>query len=235
MNRPRAGLVYCAFALALTLGSTVSLHAVDGVLEINQTCAVAGCFTGDTPGFPVRIESPGSYRLTSDLVVTHGGAVTIYTDFVTLDLNGFSVRCDRSVGNCQEVVGSGIFSQGNDAEVRNGAVSGFGLHGVSLDDRSRIRNLRIYENAGAGLFIRGSSLVTNSIISTNGQQGIKSFDETSLIIDNVITNNGGYGISGSSATSYKGNVLQGNNASGNQVLNATEIDQNMCGFNTTCP
>ena len=115
------------------------------------------------------------------------------------------------------------------------AVSGFGSHGVALEDRSRIRNLRIYENFGAGVFVRGSSLVTNSIISTNGQQGIKTFDEASLIIDNVITNNTGYGISGSSATSYKGNVLQGNNAAGNQVLNATEIDENMCQFDTTCP
>ena len=30
--------------------------ASDGVLEINQTCAVqTGCFTGDTAGFPVTI------------------------------------------------------------------------------------------------------------------------------------------------------------------------------------
>jgi len=235
MNRPRAGFVYCAFALALTLGSTVSLHAVDGVVEINQTCAATGCFTGDTPGFPVRVEASGSYRLTSDLVVTHGGAITLYADFISLDLNGFSVRCDRSVGNCLEVIGSGISSQGNDVEVRNGAVSGFGSHGVALEDRSRIRNVRIYENFGAGVMIRGSSLVTTCVTSTNGMQPIKSFDEGSLIIDNVITNNTGYGISGSSATSYKGNVLQGNNAGGNQVLNATEIDENLCQFNTTCP
>ena len=42
--------------------------AVDGVLEINQTCAVqTGCFAGDSPGFPVTITQPGSYRLTSNL------------------------------------------------------------------------------------------------------------------------------------------------------------------------
>jgi len=33
--------------------------AVDGVLEINQTCAThTGCFAGDTPGFPVGIVPP---------------------------------------------------------------------------------------------------------------------------------------------------------------------------------
>ena len=42
--------------------------AVDGVVEINQTCAVqTGCFSGDTAGYPVTITQPGSYRLTSNL------------------------------------------------------------------------------------------------------------------------------------------------------------------------
>jgi hypothetical protein len=44
--------------------------AGDGVLEINQTCAVkTGCFSGDTAGFPVTISAAGSYLLTSNLVV----------------------------------------------------------------------------------------------------------------------------------------------------------------------
>ena len=34
--------------------------AVDGVAEINQTCAVnTGCFAGDFAGFPVTISSAG--------------------------------------------------------------------------------------------------------------------------------------------------------------------------------
>jgi hypothetical protein len=39
--------------------------AVDGVREINQTCAVQmGCFVGDTAGFPVTIDGSAgkSYR-----------------------------------------------------------------------------------------------------------------------------------------------------------------------------
>ena len=41
--------------LALALMASPAL-AVDGVLEINQTCAVlTGCFAGDIPGFPVTI------------------------------------------------------------------------------------------------------------------------------------------------------------------------------------
>ena len=47
--------------------------AGDGVLEINQTCAVeTGCFSGDGPGFPVTIDGTAgkSYRLTGDLDLT---------------------------------------------------------------------------------------------------------------------------------------------------------------------
>ena len=41
--------------------------ASDGVLEINQTCAVnTGCFPGDAPGFPVHLDGTPSksYALT---------------------------------------------------------------------------------------------------------------------------------------------------------------------------
>jgi len=41
-------------AVALHAGTAA---AVDGVLEINQTCAaLSGCFPGDTAGFPVTID-----------------------------------------------------------------------------------------------------------------------------------------------------------------------------------
>ena len=40
----------------LTLVLALPVLAVDGVLEINHTCAVqTGCFSGDTPGYPVTI------------------------------------------------------------------------------------------------------------------------------------------------------------------------------------
>ncbi len=58
--------------LVLLLTFATPTLAVDGVLEINQTCAVhTGCLSGDTPGFPVTISgAPGiSFRLTSSLAV----------------------------------------------------------------------------------------------------------------------------------------------------------------------
>ncbi|MDG2051443.1 MAG: hypothetical protein P8M78_14920 [Myxococcota bacterium] len=48
----------------LTLGLSSPALAVDGVLEINQACAVnTGCFSGDAAGLPVTITAAGSYRM----------------------------------------------------------------------------------------------------------------------------------------------------------------------------
>ena len=88
---------------AVLTGSLLAIsgpaNAVDGVLEINQTCAVnTGCFAGDTAGFPVTISASGSYRLTGnlDLVGTAVPVIQITADRVTLDLNGFMVSSDNS-------------------------------------------------------------------------------------------------------------------------------------------
>ncbi len=44
--------------LALVLAwiaAPLAARAADGVLEINQACAAAGCFAGDSAGFPVTL------------------------------------------------------------------------------------------------------------------------------------------------------------------------------------
>jgi hypothetical protein len=54
----------------LTIALASPALAVDGVLEINQACAVnTGCFSGDAAGLPVTITAAGSYRLTGNLTV----------------------------------------------------------------------------------------------------------------------------------------------------------------------
>src|ERR1700760_4561283 len=84
-----------------------SLYAVDGVVLIDQNHALAGNITpGDTPGFPVTITQPGSYKLSGNLTVADANttAIVIASDYVTLDLNGFSiigpVNCTSSPAVC---------------------------------------------------------------------------------------------------------------------------------------
>jgi hypothetical protein len=115
-----------------------SVTADDGVLEIDQSCVAAGCFPGDTAGFPVQITAPGSYLLTSNLVVPDNSTtgVAISGDDVVLDLGGFEVSgpvvCPATAGAFECTgggVGAGIRAEGPNAVgivVRNGSVRGFG-------------------------------------------------------------------------------------------------------------
>ena len=87
---------------ALVLGSALALAAraaaVDGVIEINAARATAGGVTPtDQPGFPVTIDAPGSYRLTSNLTAsgdpaTTSAIVVTTAQNVTIDLNGFTLQ-----------------------------------------------------------------------------------------------------------------------------------------------
>ena len=96
-------LILTVVLLLVLAGPTL---AVDGVLEINQTCAVqTGCFAGDTAGWPVTITEGGSYRLTSNLIVPDKttGAILVSTSSVSIDLNGFEIVRSDCVGateNC---------------------------------------------------------------------------------------------------------------------------------------
>src|SRR5262245_9419341 len=108
------GVLVGLFGL-VALGIAPQAHAVDGVVLISQTCAAAGCFTGDVAGFPVTITQPGSYRLSSNLDVGTAAtsanitAVEIRANGVTLDLNGFTISGPATCTNgvCT-TTGSGI-------------------------------------------------------------------------------------------------------------------------------
>ncbi len=52
-------------------------------------------------------EIPGSYRLTGSLVVGNGSLIDVDASRVSIDLNGFSIRCEPAA-NCFVVAGSGI-------------------------------------------------------------------------------------------------------------------------------
>src|SRR5713226_8937081 len=107
-------------ALALVwAGLSCNIYAVDGVILIDQSRALAGNVTpGDLPGFPVTIYLPGSYRLSGNLTVPDANttAILITASNVALDLNGFSILgptvCVVGVATtCSPSgVGNGVFS-----------------------------------------------------------------------------------------------------------------------------
>ncbi len=70
--------------------------AADGILEINQTCALAG-LPGDAAGFPVAITHPGSDALTRHLDARglpnpeEVAGILVDVDGVSVGLRGFAI------------------------------------------------------------------------------------------------------------------------------------------------
>ena len=184
----------------------VGANAVDGVMELNQTCAAVGCFAGDSPGFPITIGSPGSsYRLTSSLSPAPNpnlNAIEISAPLVTIDLNGFAIIGPSSYsggggGSCVTPgTGVGVTAVPNAADsvaVSNGSVRGMPSHGIALGSSSRVERVIAEQNCGAGITVGFGSTVIDSVARKNGGNGIV-LDRASRVSDSVADFNGGTGI-----------------------------------------
>ena len=173
------------FTLLMALLPLRPAAATDGVIEINAaSVAAAG-------GFPFSIASAGSYRLTSNLVVTGiTSAIVATADDVTIDLNGFSIRgpvsCTHDGGNPGLVSCTGSsFGPGiaGAAVVRNGTIQGFS---VGVESRS------------------GQALVVERLISRSHTfAGIAPGEERLHATDCVISTIGGDGIEGQTPNGVK--------------------------------
>lgn len=234
-----AGLV-----LAACGSSPVS---ADGVKEIHPLCVQTGCFDGDTPGFPVQITQPGSYRLTGNLDVSGQPSATdvdgiwINSADVELDLNGYSVRgpvsCtfNGSGVGCSVPEGTGdgirIFERG--VTVRGGAVSGMGRYGVWCDTDAQclVQDMVVSNNASIGMVLfQSSATVLRSRVFLNRTSGIAANGRGVIIKDSEAFENGGSGIETSSGivvdSAIYDNVLFGVSAS-NGLVSGNRINDNL--------
>lgn len=237
----------CACILAALVSS---VYAVDGVVLIDQNHALAGNITpGDTPGFPVTISQPGSYRLTGNLVVpdANTNGIQITADNVTLDLNGFSiigpVVCTSSPTTCPAAGSGRGVAAGNDqtlgprgVRVKNGSVRGMGNLGIFMTSEGGfVERVNADSNAGGGILVAGT--VIASAATHNGSFGILAI----TVRDCTATDNTGDGIvldgSGGVGT---GNIASFNGGRGMFVPNGTAanntiVRNNSFGISTTCP
>ena len=189
----------------LTLTLAPPVFASDGVLEINQTCAVnTGCFPGDAPGFPVEIVTAGSYALTGDLTLSSTvDAVLVSADRVSLDLRGFSIRC--IVFGCLNGINA---TDRADLRLRGGSIAGFSLRGVIAGSNARVwdlvasgNGLELGERSDAarcnlslaGLLVGARSVVRHNIVSDSGGIGI-SAGEATVIVGNQIRRSQSHGV-----------------------------------------
>jgi Right handed beta helix region len=194
------------FAIGLLLAGFASLASAvdgDGVVLINQAAALAGGITpGDKPGFPVTISRPGTYRLTSNLVVDDPTQDAILINEVTLgvngevtlDLNGFTITgpgTGAGIGIHGAPIGG--FPSTSDVVVSNGYVTNFGSHGIQLDSGIRIEGVHSFGNGGEGIHVSNGNIILNNTVNNNGGNGIH-IGNASTVIGNVVAVNGKQGI-----------------------------------------
>jgi hypothetical protein len=220
------------------LGAVLFFAAVaragEGVIEINEAAVLAGSITpGDAPGYPVEIFTPGSYRLTSNLVVPGGSpaGIFIYAEGTQLDLGGFSItsvtQCTGTPVVCTPTgTGVGIDATGaSDVVLRNGRVAGFGVWGVGLFEGSRVEKLDVSSNGTAGIMGDRNCVVSGSVVRRNGGPGIQ-VGIGSHLSENVISMNKGFGADVGSASLLEQNVFDANG--GGSIRGGRATSGNVC-------
>jgi hypothetical protein len=225
----RTPAVQAVITVALIGSGIVSpgpVTAADGVLEINQACAVnTGCFAGDAASFPVTITQPGSYRLTGnlDLTSTPNTDAIVLQATVTLDLGGFSIQgpitCTGAgpTLSCGAGTGSGVlFDPSAQASVvRNGTVQGMGETGVGGDAHQiQIESIRAVNNGRDGVSAQGDTIIRQCTAFANGEDGV-DVDAGSLVESTVAVGNGDDGVeTDGPSTIVRGVSARGNGAAG---------------------
>lgn len=248
-------LVPASLALAALLAAVPGVHAVDGVVLIDQSRALAGNVTpGDTPGFPITISQPGSYRLAGNLTIGdhYTNVIEVRAPNVTLDLNGFTVAGPNVCGlaangtvQCS-LPGSGAAVRAMPTSpvassaitVMNGTIRGMGGPAIDLvtaaSDGSRVSGISAIGNS-YGIFVSTSSIVCQNIVNTNQGVGVRA-GGASMVLDNVISFNGGVGlvlVTNTASIAYARNVITSN--LGGNVSGGVATAPNACDNNQICP
>lgn len=204
--------------VGLQAGSSIELQQSGATITISGTQSSNGGITEisqgsvlSSGGFPAVLTEPGSYRLTSNLLVPDENttAIEIIADNITIDLNGFSILgpVDCSGLACN-VTGSGFGVNGaanRYLTVTNGTIRGMGRDGIGLGQDSRVEGVLVSDNGDDGITLGGAGIVYRCIVKNNGGRGVK----TAILKDSVVSSNFGAGVE-----------ISGNNGviSGNQIL-----------------
>ena len=181
------------------------------------------------------ISKSGSYVVNRNLQATAktaGNCIVIDADFVTLDLNGFTLT---GLGD-----GTGVGVWNNDVPhqgllVRNGMITGF-QSGISFpfSRGSTVESIKAFSNDWTGIRVYSGSTVTGNTASDNGFTGIlvgfgsivvantasdngrdgMNVGTRSTVTANRASNNGANGLNIGLYSTVTGNIASGNNAKG---------------------
>ncbi len=231
-----------ATQMLLALVGPATVLAGDGVLEINQSCAAVGCFSGDSAGFPVTVSATGSYRLTGNLVLSseNTDAIVVSAHGVSIDLGGFEilgpVTCTGTPLTCtpSSGSGSGVETTTNAiraVSVRNGTIRGTGTYGVWLGDQAEVVGLRLRHNRGGGISVNSGSTVSGNTVYQNGGNGIYA-QSGSIVSGNAVNQSGANGIAAGFAGVIADNVVRFNAVDGINAGDGSTVSGNTAASNS---
>ena len=210
------------FFAAATLCAALTIFSSPAKAETTQCTAITT--------IPITITTQGIYCLNGNLSgnLATGSAVTIATNNVTVDLNGYKL------GNLAAGLGTnatGIFAdQKKNITIRNGTIRGF-KYGILLEDASPyttssghlIEEVRLDMNTFVGIYVVGpaNTIRNNQVVKTGGTTQHPTASGISTIGAGVrIINNDVIEVVAKSAPAYGifiglggGAVVQGNRIS----------------------
>lgn len=193
--------------VVLFLPFALSASADTGRSEINQAIVNAA------GGFPYTIRAPGSYVLTSDLIVSANvTAVSIEADEVTLDLNGFRIVGPHSCSpaSCPTALGNGLGTSpivGNrKVSIFGGQIRGFGFNCILVGSDARVERMTISECGQDGIVAGSGSSVLQNTVFLVGREGI-DLQSGSVFAHNLVRS---VGLSGPSRAIARGTAIGGN-------------------------
>lgn len=232
-------------------------HAENGRLEINQECALRGCFPGDSGGFPVTTGAGKSYVLTSSLTVTDADTTAITLGAgAAIDLNGFAIKgpavCTGTPPSCVGLGGGRGVSASSGGIIRNGRITGMGGDGISVGGGGIVENMLVDANGGDGIVGTGAGnriadcrvqrnkddgiqlanssrphVVQRTSVFGNGNRGI--FALNPLIVDSAIYGNASYGIDTQNRNAMGYSALFQNNGAAAEITGSTTaVSPNVC-------
>ena len=169
---------------------------------------------------PFTIVNPGAYYLTTNLTginASHG--ITISTNDVTLDLNGFSL-----LGAPGALTGIFSSSQPTGVTVRNGTIRNWpnaAINFVGTD--TTFDGLNVYSNSSSFAVTAGTlTKVRNCTVALNAA-GL-SLGQGSVVSDSFIRHNTGHGLQAGDATAVRHCTIFGNGGSGVVLGNASSME-----------
>ncbi len=180
----------------------------------------------------MTINKSGSYVVNKNLQATRktaGSCIVIDADFVTLDLNGFTLK------GLGDGTGNGVGDNGaphSGIVVRNGMITEF-ENGIEFSPRSNstVENIRALNNDRVGINVSSGSIVTANTASNNGSIGIL-VGFGSIVAGNTASGNGHHGINVGTRSTVTGNRVSNNDKNGLHIGLYSTVTRNIASGNS---